>query len=86
MLNRFIKFVSLPIIMMALIAAFVFVSPVFADDGLPVDPAPANEEILPPQEAVDPVETVVSGDVAETPVDAPPVNETPVDAPTDAES
>jgi putative surface-exposed virulence protein len=86
MLNRFSKFVSLPIIMLALIAAFVFVSPVFADDGLPVDPVPASEEILPPQDVADPVVTVVSEGVTETPVDAPTATETPVDAPADTET
>ena len=50
MSKYFSKFVLLPIALMA-IAAFVLVTPVFADDGQPVDPPPATEETLPPQDA-----------------------------------
>ena len=61
MLNQFRKPWLLPIILIMILAAFFIVSPVYADEGQPVDPPPVPQEVQPAEGASTPAS-----------VDAPP--------------
>ncbi len=67
-----------PIFIIALILSFSSVSPVFADDGQPVDP-PQTEVTLPPQDGAGQMEPVDVVDQPETPADPAITTELPTD-------